>query len=685
MFEGINSLDEGWDSNTLAKELQKYSNIDSVLIRCLKLDSKKLANRYLEAFVYSSYNEGTNKKADNEIRNNFRLPQMSMKEVVSEISGCGRYIINRYEREHRDDLNLNITIPPIIDLEDRENSKFGETLNYLNDTDDITVGKLFEYNIMIPVIQRDYCMGARITGENDFLAFLLNGFNKSDKIKASTVLLSVALEENEKTIYIFDGQQRTFTLYNILKYCGESDLKQYKFVGRDINNENEYGSPYSKESVEQLYKVLKNNKIDKKGFAEYIKNNVSLKVKTVDSISGAEQFFMDINGGVKLNKYEIYKALLSNQLSQIGRDDIVRKIENKWLQYFYNFRIEYLQSSNIKSDESDKEEIMEIRFIEYVCRFVYRKNHHGLTYSDIWTDGSNGIYKSNDVSYGNRADKTESELLMFDEIESKSEIVTKLDYVSRLDKDDIVEIETIMDYIVGLKITSGDLELVKSTEVGCYLNSTGNKLCFIQLHIESDKKNVLKSSCEYVKRFIWSLDDENRKSIRHYYKYKNISKLRRIYDEDEIIRDIILNKIDKNIIKGKWFPYSICWKNSIINIFGGYHNEKKSLEYRYDKEIPVYYWKDVVKYKDKILRQAFLYEKFGTESENLNLALVENGIKYEDEGYTNIERIEKKIEYKDFRFKFEKDEYWQDFTTRSAYIFRYDAYKVLEKRIVKPK
>ena len=278
LFEGINSLDEGWDSNTLAKELQKYSNIDSVLIRCLKLDSKKLANRYLEAFVYSSYNEGTNKKADNEIRNNFRLPQMSMKEVVSEISGCGRYIIDRYEREHRDDLNLNITIPPIIDLEDRENSKFGETLNYLNDTDDITVGKLFEYNIMIPVIQRDYCMGARITGENDFLAFLLNGFNKSDKIKASTVLLSVALEENEKTIYIFDGQQRTFTLYNILKYCGESDLKQYKFVGRDINNENEYGSPYSKESVEQLYKVLKNNKIDKKGFAEYIKNNVSLKV-----------------------------------------------------------------------------------------------------------------------------------------------------------------------------------------------------------------------------------------------------------------------------------------------------------------------------------------------------------------------------------------------------------------------
>ena len=97
---------------------------------------------------------------------------------------------------------------------------------------------------------------------------------KVEKIKELDEKINKALEENEKTIYIFDGQQRTFTLYNILKYCGESDLKQYKFVGRDINNENEYGSPYSKESVEQLYKVLKNNKIDKKGFAEYIKNKL---------------------------------------------------------------------------------------------------------------------------------------------------------------------------------------------------------------------------------------------------------------------------------------------------------------------------------------------------------------------------------------------------------------------------
>ena len=38
--------------------------------------------------------------------------------------------------------------------------------------------------------------------------------------------------DNNKTLYIFDGQQRTFTLYNILKYCG-CEMKEYNFVGRE--------------------------------------------------------------------------------------------------------------------------------------------------------------------------------------------------------------------------------------------------------------------------------------------------------------------------------------------------------------------------------------------------------------------------------------------------------------------
>lgn len=159
VFEGI---DKDWDSQTLAKEIQKYSNVDSVIIRCLSSDSKKLANRYLEAFVHSEKNSETYKQADNEFYKKVKLPQMSMSEVVKEISGCGRYIIDRYEMEHRDNLNISIDIPPVLDLEDRENVNFGGNLSELNESDEISVGELFKYDIKIPVIQRDYCMGQEL-------------------------------------------------------------------------------------------------------------------------------------------------------------------------------------------------------------------------------------------------------------------------------------------------------------------------------------------------------------------------------------------------------------------------------------------------------------------------------------------------------------------------------------------
>ncbi len=266
--EVFNEIDNDWDSQTLAKEIQKYSNIDSVIIRCLNQDSKKLANRYLEAFVHSEVNSETYKQADNEKYKKVALPQMAMDEVVEEISGCGRYIINRYEIEHREDLNICIEIPPVLDLVDRENMNFGSSLQELEKSDEISVGELFAYNIKIPVIQRDYCMGARITGENDFLSYLLEGFEKyknnsnDGRLSASTVLLSISEGDNEKKeLYIFDGQQRTFTLYNILKYCLDNDLSKYSFVGRQMESSTEqYGSPYSKESANNLKDIL-NKKI----------------------------------------------------------------------------------------------------------------------------------------------------------------------------------------------------------------------------------------------------------------------------------------------------------------------------------------------------------------------------------------------------------------------------------------
>ncbi|MDD5936364.1 MAG: DUF262 domain-containing protein [Clostridiales bacterium] len=655
VFDGI---DNDWDSQTLAKEIQKYTNIDSVIIRCLQQDSKKLANRYLEAFVYSNVNSESFKQADNEKWKKVALAQMPLEDVVEEISGCGRYIIDRYEIEHREDLNVNIDIPPVLDLEDRENINFGGSLD-LQESDEISVGKLFEYKIRIPVIQRDYCMGARITGKNDFLSFLLDGYEKDmndsnlGKLSASTVLLSVSeVNDNNKILYIFDGQQRTFTLYNILKYCG-CEMKEYNFVGRESENRdiesNSHGSPYSKAAVDNLKCILEKKIKDKKDFAEYIKEKVFLKVKIVDNVSGAEQFFMDINGGVALKKYEIYKAMLCDRLSKLGKTDVVRKIENKWLDFFYKYRKDYLKVVNIENDERDDEELLEIRFIEYVCRFVYRMNHYGATYEDIWEKNESGEFdKKDEKKYGKSDSCNEcEELLSFDEIESKGDLIAKLSYISDLNENDIDNVCTIMEAITSDELKKGEDCSIEFESEWLQTNSKNDGVFIYRLTCKGNKQKILDKMDYYVMRFIWSLTEGNREILEKYYRYKDIGGLVKICDDDQIMRDIILTILQKDI-HGDAYPYQLYWGN--INYFycGYNHNgnnasnvANKSINNKYVKEIPAYYYNELP-YEDKCVRLQYLQEKARPENSNdaLFFALVKNNfvgqIKYEDGKNSNV-------------------------------------------------
>jgi hypothetical protein len=706
VFDGISRLDEEWDSQTLAKVLQKYSNIDSVLIKSLNQGSKKLANLYLEAFAYSTDNQETNKKADREENKDYKLPRMTMNEVVEEISGCGRYIIDRYEREHREDLDITITIPPVINLEDRENIDFGGELEELANGDEMTIGQLFQYDIKIPVIQRDYCMGARMTGNNDFLAFLLTGYKENKELSASTILVSVSGENpDNKTLYIFDGQQRTFTLYKILKYCGESELKKYSFVGR---GENQYGSPYSEKAVKHLEKVidviLRKEEVNKSEFANYIKEKVVLKVKTVEKVSGAEQFFMDINGGVALEKYEIYKAMLCEKLGELEEGNVVKKIENEWLDFFYKYRKEYLSVKDIKKDESGEEELLEIRFIEYVCRFVYRKNH-----------------------------KETKHLPSFDEIESKGELVAKLKYINNLDENDIKGIVTIMDHVAGFGINDFCKdELIDVTPTDpIEISSKSDKVILIyKIMLKKEYKIInKKNESKYLMRFIWSLSDENRKYIKKYYKYREISSLIKIYDDDQIMRDILLALIDDNEVKGDKYIYYNEFSSHTVKIYGGYKNSCYKTDYHLindkqicekitygeiisneiisgkilpDKiifdnipvnEVPVYYWSNITDIrktnngKDSIIMRICYLRDMGDKynSSELNFALVSAdpaGIKYEDGTNSNFIPIKQRIQYIKCRnwdgkrrycyfYRFFGECKWRELY--SAYLFKADA------------
>ena len=287
---------------SLSTLLERCSNVSELVINSIGSDKNDLilANRLFEAYMSSEIMQETDNSAERN-ENESDLKYMTDDDIISIISESGKYMLNRYISERNIVNNATIKVPPILDLTDKENDNNTGVSDNIGDT--ITVGELFDnYDIKIPVVQRDYCMGAQFNYESaseDFLSYIIDGFKQNKSLTASTILISV--NDENKTIYIFDGQQRTYTLFNIIKHLQNKKYPddKYIFIGR---GERKNGSKYSEYSVnnlnEQLKKRLEN--IDNNGFYEYIRTKVSFIVKQIGNPSSAEQFFMDINGGVAL-------------------------------------------------------------------------------------------------------------------------------------------------------------------------------------------------------------------------------------------------------------------------------------------------------------------------------------------------------------------------------------------------
>lgn len=596
--EEINAL-------TLSQLLKKKSNVASILLSDLKNVDQRLANRYMESFVNSKENKETNTVVENFVlpedekeQGKVQLYTMPKEELFEEIQGVGRQVINRYIIEKRKSENTHVSIAPLIDLEDKENINFGGELE-LDENGEISVGELFENNICIPVIQRDYCMGCQIEEENkqDFLQFLLDEFERkceTSKTLVSTIVIAVQKEEEneKKKIYIFDGQQRTYTLYNILKYLDskeKKDLCEFSFIGRDDGA----GSPYSEKAVQNLKNALEcrlgKNNVNHEDFKNYIKNQVKFKVQVVDSISGAEQFFMDINGGVPLEKYEIFKSVLYTRLQELESEDVIKKIENEWLQYFYEWKrkVDNLDKKD-KEDESDEEEILEMRFIEFVCRFIYNKNH-------------------SDSEWGKEE--------VFDVIKSKSELVAKEKiFIEKLNPKDINEFIEIMKGIEddlrkisneeksGLTKVQVDYNGGNDNNIGnCIWMGTKNTMDrhirFINFVLDS---NI--SEQKILHAFIWSLREHNREVVlKEFYTEKqedNIQKiLMYIYDNDEILDGYFQKKLKNSEIIYKSYQKR---EEVSVSVIAGYKIGKMEIKGISLKELPLYYAWDKVENWHKI-------------------------------------------------------------------------------------
>lgn len=285
------------------------------------------------------------------------------------------------------------------------------------DSEKINLAQLkerYKKGLRIPEIQRDYVMGAggkRNKNSKDKLTCLLDAMLEKckahEKFDFSSIIAYCKDEDCENAFLdIYDGQQRLTTLLLLVLYkLRQEESVSYRdyhnwyyFSGRPVANEilgilteengleaevliekievRDFTSFSMKKLLEKISERDKNgrNKYDCVT-SEYLLHQVKFDKVEIGSQNEIEQFFMDLNSGIKLKEYELYKAKLIHHIGDIrqkcsenSRRDILTlwayKLDNEWLDAFKKF-----------ASYSHPAEEYEIAFIRY-CFEMYCRSYH---------------------------------------------------------------------------------------------------------------------------------------------------------------------------------------------------------------------------------------------------------------------------------------------------------------------
>ena len=277
----------------------------------------------------------------------------------------------------------------------------------------ILLGKFLEYkednHIIIPILQRDYTLGSQLpTKENlnkatlkGFLDFLVTSYEKLERIesnsnnKVGSVEISSMVFSSSGEIY--DGQQRYITISLILallmgkplnfKYKLEMKNEFLEVIQKQISKVHDHiieGSlkkiieelnekcrkfviDYNSESLLNgsisIIEYFSKREIDYNSFCRFLVNNIYINYIEVDKETNEAQLFREINSGLSLTDYEIYKSKLINKLSSLegSKESIlmISAIDNKWLD---------LTMKNVCNKVANEENLIkaEIYLIEYL-------------------------------------------------------------------------------------------------------------------------------------------------------------------------------------------------------------------------------------------------------------------------------------------------------------------------------
>ncbi len=218
--------------------------------------------------------------------------------------------------------------------------------------------------IIIPDIQRDYVLGSGKGKLSSLFKAMIEKARDSKEFEFSCIL---AYRDPENNVYIYDGQQRIVTLIYLCAKLNESEnrndienlLQKFEFKGRESANEwlRSPSKIHKQEAVdfttfsiaklrENFGELIKpkayNYAQEEKITLDFLLHKVKFDLIFIDRISDAEQFFMDVNDGLELKDYEIYKAeLYHNAKAILGVQkfkEFALKMENEWLKFFLEQR-----------------------------------------------------------------------------------------------------------------------------------------------------------------------------------------------------------------------------------------------------------------------------------------------------------------------------------------------------------
>lgn len=388
----------------------------------------------------------------------------------------------------------------------------------MNDSKKITLSdlkKIYICGLRIPEIQRDYVMGAGGKDDEgkDKLEKLLDAILA--KIEANedfdfSCIITYCSNPESAPLEIYDGQQRLTTLMLMILYKLRSENKDnvvnkfnnwYRFMGRPkaneildllTNNESSIDeievTDFTSFSMKNLLEKIKLPKYESIT-SEYLLGHVKFDMVSIGSQNEIEQFFMDLNSGVKLKDYELYKAKLIHRVSQlkdkytnIAKSEVLEvlelwshKMDNNWLNFFDLF-----------ADYEHPAEEYEVAFVKYCINMIFIEDGKDSVNYQIEDINVDVIYKVYNImqlitdlnlSFYKSQEKEllKKGILYFSWGETDSDIQKKWNYDKRgaFWKLDFEEYDRMLYYIIKFVLvdTEKSVEMKEDVLLWCFITT----------------------------------------------------------------------------------------------------------------------------------------------------------------------------------------------------------------------